>query len=188
MNRPTLTALLLLGVATSAYAGATPSCVGYTQDSDLLEREIRTRSCSVVLGEMYATWATHAEVDCWLPVLQRIASGRVGWIRTDLSLMDCSDAGATSMLLEALDNALETNASAVLDLALLRGNLDPNLICGSQVPTSFRAEPDARRAIQNRRTAVRRVNAAELSSVRDRCLANLDEVESQLPTLFAHDK
>ena len=182
---------ILLSVLLFAGTGQSP-CQTYSATPQLIMSEIRARGTGVVLQELYFSWAWGATTengtprfDCWNPVLEHISGGSRQWLDVAVQLLQKSDAGAAQMLLQAIDDALDTHPSNVLKVVpKMPPPLTVENLCGAQIPVWAATETTARTAIKCRRTSVSRVSDPHLTAIKTQCLALLTEVEKELPRLY----
>jgi hypothetical protein len=166
---------LLVGIWL-ALSGA--ACAGSNapawQKADTLLEEVNNKGASAVIRSL---WGKPA----WYSVTEKIASGESAWIDVALALRKGSDAGATSELHSAMFLALGKNPAYVLRTAEPQFKLSE--ICEGRVdpPSTYQ---EALAELTRARSAVERVQASELQSKKELCLAKLREGEEHLKRQF----
>jgi hypothetical protein len=166
-----LLVVIWLVLSGAACAGSSTST---QQDASTLLEEVNSKGATAVVRSL---WGKPA----WQSVTEKIASGDAAWIDVALALRKGSDAGATSELHSAMFLALGRNPAYVLRTAEPQYSLSE--ICAGRVdpPPTFQ---EALAELTRTRAAVEQVQARELQSQKDLCLAKLREGEGHLKRFF----
>jgi hypothetical protein len=187
---PTVLAAFLLS------ASPLVPCRSYIATPNLLKAQIESRGARVVLEELYNSWADASftegpekpekpPFDCWGPVLEHIGGGSKAWLEIGWHLLQESDAGASQMLYQAIDDALDTNPTNVLQLVSAKpGRLSLDDLCGSQIPVWAESGEVAHAAITRRRSSLAKVSDPALRGARKRCFSLLTSLDAELPRFY----
>jgi hypothetical protein len=183
---------LALAVLLLPQGNAVP-CKSFIASPQLVEAQIRTRGARAVLRELYVSWedglftaaGEKPPFDCWGAVLAHISSGSAAWLEIGWKLRQGSDAGASQMLYQAIDDALDTNPASVLRLVEAKpSRLSLMDLCGSQIPVWADSLETAQAAIARRRLSLSKVSDPALSKPKSQCLALLAGLEKELPKYY----
>ena len=145
----------------------------------MILQQIRNRGASAVVRELYDDQST------WNLVLKNISSSLPAWIDVSLALMPGSDAGASSMLHDALFEVLGKNPEYILEHA--EGKYQISELCdGRHDPlASFDQAMAEHEAIITR---VNKVKGKGLLATKNECLKSLEDGKTNLLRFFGRAK
>jgi len=149
--------------------------VNYSASPVTLNSQVTARGPKSIVNELYKSDAT------WAYLMKQISTGEKAWLEVAVSLRPGSDAGTTSMLEEAVSFALLNNPENVLRFAFPTYKL-PNVCGGRADPLSTYelSMSEIKRQIKS----VQSVKDAQLVSLRDICLAELEASKVHLNSFF----
>ena len=124
----------------------------------------------------------------WHVVMRRIASGNESWLRVAVALRPGSDAGASEMLVNAVDEALEHYPYTVLKLTTQASELS-EICCSPDVDDiGYNSLELAPKAIKLRTAKVASIKDSSLLAVAKTCLQHLEDSKRNVARFYGNEK
>jgi len=165
--------LLLIIVPCKVYAISSPQISPITPES--INIQISEHGPMYVVNEIYKNQSS------WAYLTAQISTGEKNWLEVAVSLRPGSDAGATSMLREAVSLALINNPENVFRIAVPAYEL-PLICSGRTDPLPSYEQTIAE--LEQQFEKVKTVNDGSLLRLRDECLNELEMSKPHLLKFF----
>ena len=149
--------------------------IEYSTNPAMLNSQVKARGAKTIVNELYKS-----EVS-WTQLMKQISSGEKPWLKVAVALRPGSDAGATSMLEEAVGLALLRKPANVLLIAI--PTYEVQIVCGGRVdplPTYELSMSELEKQIKS----VQGVKEPQLQILRDSCLSELETSKVHLRRFF----
>ncbi len=167
---------LAVWIVMGSAIGFAEGTISHAKDPETLLDEISTRSAAAVLAEV-------AYGEAWQATTTNVATGERAWLLVALALMPTADGGTSDDLRLAVNRALVTNPSGVLELFLSQE--PPPEVCWATAEFGGHETVESAIAELNAKVkALQAVTEPALSRQRDRCITKLREAEPRLYGIY----